>query len=147
MVTGAVDDEEIQAMFEDNMEEENRRLDEADASKVPAFVTDVEKVNADCAIIAGTVDDSAVIKKIMDSGKLEEAKSLKGVWEGYVIKQVKNPVDGVGNALVIAGSDARGTIYGIYTVSEAIGVSPFYWYSDVSVEVKDEIQFMRRFLL
>lgn len=141
MVTGAVDDEEIQAMFEDNMEEENRRLDEADASKVPAFVTDVEKVNADCAIIAGTVDDSAVIKKIMDSGKLEEAKSLKGVWEGYVIKQVKNPVDGVGNALVIAGSDARGTIYGIYTVSEAIGVSPFYWYSDVSVEVKDEIQF------
>lgn len=141
MVTGAIDDSEIQAMFDDNTEDEKERLEMADASKVPDFVTDTTNLNADCAIIVGTIDDSPMIKKLMDSGKLEEAKSLKGVWEGYVIKQVKNPVDGVGNALVIAGSDARGTIYGIYTVSEAIGVSPFYWYSDVPVQVKDEIQF------
>lgn len=141
MVTGAIDDSEIQAMFDDNTEDEKERLEMADASKVPDFVTDTTNLNADCVIIVGTIDDSPMIKKLMDSGKLEEAKSLKGVWEGYVIKQVKNPVDGVGNALVIAGSDARGTIYGIYTVSEAIGVSPFYWYSDVPVQVKDEIQF------
>jgi hypothetical protein len=32
---------------------------------------------------------------------------------------------------VIAGSDLRGTIYGLYDVSEQIGVSPWYWWADV----------------
>ena len=38
--------------------------------------------------------------------------------------QVANPLPGVDQALVIAGSDKRGTIYGIYDLSEQIGVSP-----------------------
>ena len=41
---------------------------------------------------------------------------------------------GVEQALVIAGSDKRGTIYGIYELSEQIGVSPWYWWADVPVE-------------
>ncbi|MDE6635012.1 MAG: glycosyl hydrolase 115 family protein, partial [Lachnospiraceae bacterium] len=141
MVTGAIDYKEIQAIFNDSAEDEEERLYFADSSRVPAFVTDTSGIKADYAIIAGTIDDSAIIKNLIDSGKLDEAKGLKGAWEGYVIKQVKNPIKGVDNALVIAGSDARGTIYGIYTISEGIGVSPFYWYSDVPVVVKDIIEF------
>ena len=40
---------------------------------------------------------------------------------------------GIRSALVIAGSDKRGTIFGIYDVSEQIGVSPWYWWADVPV--------------
>ena len=144
MVTGAIDYAEIQSIFDDNADEEQARIDDADSmepKKVPDLVTDTAGISADSAIIIGTIDDSTIIKKLMDEGKLEEAKQIKGVWEGYVIKQVKNAIPGVDNALVIAGSDARGTIYGIYTVSESIGVSPYYWYSDVPVEVKDTITF------
>jgi hypothetical protein len=40
---------------------------------------------------------------------------------------------------VIAGSDLRGTIYGIYDISEKIGVSPWYWWADVPINTKDAI--------
>lgn len=141
MVTGAIDYREIQSIFDDNAETEEERLYYADPDKVPEFITDISNINTDDAIIVGSIEDSGIIKNLMDRGKLDEAKKLKGVWEGYVIKQVKNPVKGVDNALVVAGSDARGTIYGVYTISEKIGVSPFYWYSDVPVEVKERVEF------
>ena len=40
---------------------------------------------------------------------------------------------------MIAGSDKRGTIYGIYDVSEQIGVSPWYWWADVPVQHQDAL--------
>ncbi len=43
------------------------------------------------------------------------------------------------NVLVIAGSDKRGTIYGIYDLSEQIGVSPWYWWADVPVQLHDAL--------
>ena len=49
------------------------------------------------------------------------------------------PLPGVGRALVIAGSDKRGTIYGIYEVSQQIGVSPWYWWGDVPVTHRDAL--------
>jgi hypothetical protein len=45
----------------------------------------------------------------------------------------------VASALVIAGSDKRGTIYGIYDLSEQIGVSPWYWWADVMPERRDAL--------
>ena len=50
---------------------------------------------------------------------------------------VAHPPPGVERALVIAGSDKRGAIYGIYDLSEAIGVSPWYWWADVPVRHQD----------
>ncbi|HKI68498.1 MAG TPA: glycosyl hydrolase 115 family protein, partial [Verrucomicrobiae bacterium] len=52
---------------------------------------------------------------------------------------VPNPMPGVDNALVIAGSDKRGTIYGIYDLSEEIGVSPWYWWADVPPKHHDQL--------
>lgn len=56
---------------------------------------------------------------------------IEGQWESYVTTMVPEPVPGWERALVIAGSDKRGTIYGIYSLSEQIGVSPWYWWADV----------------
>ncbi|MFD7935764.1 glycosyl hydrolase 115 family protein [Streptomyces sp. NPDC059755] len=52
---------------------------------------------------------------------------------------VEHPAPGVDRALVIAGSDRRGTVYGIYDTSERIGVSPWYWWADVPVEQRDAV--------
>ena len=59
--------------------------------------------------------------------KQGELRDLKGKTEKYIIKTI-------GNQLVIAGSDKRGTVYGIYELSRQIGVSPWYYWADVPVE-------------
>jgi hypothetical protein len=55
---------------------------------------------------------------------------VEGKWESFTSQVVENPVPGCSKALVIAGSDPRGTIYGIYDISEQIGVSPWYFWAD-----------------
>lgn len=64
---------------------------------------------------------------------------IDGKWESFVSQLVKNPADGIDQALVIAGSDPRGTIYGIYDVSEQIGVSPWYFWADVPTKQHKDI--------
>ncbi|QGZ43271.1 glycosyl hydrolase family 115 (putative glucuronidase) [Pseudoduganella flava] len=81
-------------------------------------------------VIVGTLGKSALIDGLAQAGMLDVA-ALRGKWEGYLIRTVTNPLPGVQRALVIAGSDKRGTIYGIYELSEQIGVSPWYWWADV----------------
>ena len=58
-------------------------------------------------------------------------KELRGTWERYAI-------DTRGNNLYITGSDARGLAYGVLHVSETIGVSPWYWFADVPVNVSNK---------
>ena len=81
-------------------------------------------------VIIGTLGKSAAIDALVASGKLD-AGDLRGKWESFVITTVTVPMLGVERALVIAGSDKRGTIYGIYELSEQLGVSPWYWWADV----------------
>ena len=69
-------------------------------------------------LIAGTFG-SPIIDKLVNSGLLNT--DIKGKWETYRIQVVKNPFPGVDEALVIAGSDKRGTIYGIYELSKKDG--------------------------
>lgn len=82
------------------------------------------------AVIIGTLGHSALVDALASSGKLD-VQAIRGKWESFVIANVANPMPGVERALVIAGSDKRGTIYGIYEISEQIGVSPWYWWADV----------------
>jgi hypothetical protein len=84
-------------------------------------------------VIIGTVGKSAAIDSLVAAGKLD-ASDLQGKWESFVITTVANPAPDVELALVIAGSDKRGTIYGIYELSEQLGVSPWYWWADVPVK-------------
>jgi len=84
-------------------------------------------------VIVGTLGKSALVDRLAREGRID-ATALRGKWEGYLIQTVHNPMPGVARALVIAGSDKRGTIFGLYTLSEQIGVSPWHWWADVPVQ-------------
>lgn len=74
-------------------------------------------------VIVGTIESSRPIQTLIQSGKLN-VDEIQGCWESFVMTVVDNPMGSVKKSLVIAGSDKRGTIYGVYTLSEQIGVSP-----------------------
>ncbi len=90
------------------------------------------------AIIIGTLGKSALIDRLIREHKIDTT-ALQGKWESYLIQLVAQPIPGVSAALVIAGSDKRGTIYGIYEISEQIGVSPWYWWADVPIAHRDAL--------
>jgi hypothetical protein len=89
-------------------------------------------------IIVGTIGKSPLIDGLIRSGKIN-VTAIAGKWESFLVQVVTRPLPGVANALVIAGSDKRGTIYGIYDLSEQIGVSPWHWWADVSVQHKEAL--------
>jgi hypothetical protein len=88
-------------------------------------------------VIVGTLGKSTLIDALVSAKKLEVG-DLTGKWESFVITTVANPAPGIDQALVIAGSDKRGTIYGIYELSEQLGVSPWYWWADVPPKKRSE---------
>ncbi|MBB3125363.1 hypothetical protein FHS19_000017 [Paenibacillus rhizosphaerae] len=140
MVTGAIKADTIQQQMVDDPQSQAARLDLADQRKIPALIHAVESgKRIKTAVIIGSIADSLIIQRLMAEGKLEEALRIEGKWEAYLVAAVDHPLEGIERALVIAGSDARGTIFGIYTLSELLGVSPWYWYSDVPVLVKERI--------
>lgn len=83
------------------------------------------------AIIGGTLGKSALIDKLAAAGKLKNWQRIKGRWEATLLQIVDKPFPGVERALVIVGSDRRGTAYGLMRISQTIGVSPWYWWADV----------------
>jgi hypothetical protein len=87
-------------------------------------------------IIIGTLGRSAAIDELVRAGKLD-TRPIAGKWESFMIQVVESPFPNVAQCLVIAGSDKRGTIYGIYDLSEQIGVSPWYWWADVPAVHRD----------
>ena len=88
--------------------------------------------NAD-VILAGTIGRSGLIDQLIARKKID-ADTIAGSWERYTIRVVDKPFPGIPKALVIAGSDRRGTAYGLLSLSEAIGVDPWYWWADVPVK-------------
>jgi hypothetical protein len=113
----------------------------ADVARVtgatPAMARDEKGLGAN-AVLAGTIGKSALIDRLIREGKIDTS-GIKGKWEAFLIQVVARPLPGVASALVIAGSDKRGTIYGIYDLSEQIGVSPWYFWADVPVVHKDAL--------
>lgn len=78
---------------------------------------------AGTAIIVGSIESSLILQRLEQDGKLDFGK-IRGNWESYQTSVVNNPFDGCHSALVIAGSDKRGAIFGVYSLSEQLGVSP-----------------------
>ena len=85
------------------------------------------------SIVVGTIGESRLIDQLIEKKKIDVSQ-VQGQWESYLI-------DVVDGRLVIAGSDRRGTIYGIYDISQRIGVSPWYWWADVPVKHSDEVNY------
>lgn len=105
-----------------------------------ALVRDISKVsgsqatitsNRKATILVGTIGHSAAIDQLIRQKRIN-GNLLKGKREKFIITVVDNQ-------LVIAGSDRRGTIYGIYELSQQMGVSPWYDWADVPVEHHDSI--------
>lgn len=98
-------------------------------------------VSENTSIIVGTVGKSQLIDQLIKNDKID-VTNIEGKWEAFQSQIVDNPFPGVNRALVIAGSDKRGSIYGIYDVSEQIGISPLHWFADVSPKCKVDIYAM-----
>ena len=87
--------------------------------------------NRKATILVGTIGHSAAIDQLAKQKRIN-GNLLKGKREKFIITVVDNQ-------LVIAGSDRRGTIYGIYELSQQMGVSPWYDWADVPVKHHDSI--------
>lgn len=92
----------------------------------------------DFVVIIGTLGKSKIINQLAKQGKITTIE-LQGKWEKFTTQIVENPFKGIKKALVIAGSDKRGTIYGIYDLSNQIGISPWYYWADVPVKKQSEL--------
>jgi len=93
------------------------------------MVRRLSRIPAGPAIVVGTVGQSRLVDDLVARGLLD-VSDIQGKWESFVVETVRTP----GRArtlLVIAGSDRRGTAYGLTSLSRAIGVSPWYWWADV----------------
>jgi hypothetical protein len=89
-------------------------------------------------VVAGTLGRSPLIDGLVHRGALDTA-GVAGRWEASLLQVVEHPWPGVDRALVIAGSDKRGTVFGIYDLSSRIGVSPWYWWADVPAHRHDAL--------
>lgn len=108
-----------------------------------AFAGDVERVSGvrpkvsqaapegRLAILAGTIGSSPLIDRLIADQRIIVDK-IAGQAEAYTIALVKNPSRGIARALVVAGADRRGRAYGIFRLSERIGVSAWVWWADAA---------------
>jgi hypothetical protein len=90
-------------------------------------------------IIIGSLDSSSLLRRLSRQNSI--LSSLNGKWESYILKTIRKPFIGVGRALIIAGSDRRGTAYGVFELSRQMGVSPWYWWADVPVRQHNPLFF------
>jgi len=83
-------------------------------------------------VVIGTLGKNPLIDKLAMQRKID-VKGIEDQWEAYIVQVVEKPFPRVDRALVIVGSDKRGTVFGAYDLSGKIGVSPWYWWADVPV--------------
>lgn len=101
----------------------------------PDVTTDIANAKGFVIIIGAAT--SPMLRKISGTAMLQ--KNLQGKWECFGLSVVDKPRNGIKKALVIAGSDERGTAYGVFSVSEKIGVSPWYWWADVATKKRKDL--------
>ncbi|MFF1303275.1 glycosyl hydrolase 115 family protein [Streptomyces sp. NPDC058307] len=114
---------------------------QADVERVSGARPDLLRTlprSAPLLVLVGTLGASPAIDRLAAQARLDVSR-VKGRWEASVTQVIERPLPGIDRALVIAGSDRRGTVYGIYDTSERIGVSPWYWWADVPVERRDTV--------
>lgn len=129
-------------------------IDSSDAEVVTiiadAFASDMELVSGkkpavnttkkkeEYLIIAGTIGHSKYIDELIKSGKLD-VSLVQNKWESYLITTLNSPMEGIKNALIVAGSDRRGTAYGLFEISKKAGVSPWVYWADVKPKTQKSL--------
>lgn len=89
-------------------------------------------------VIVGTLGKSPLIDQLVQTKKLN-VSAISGRWDAFFLEVVENPLPDVAQALVIVGSNKRGTIYGMYDLAEQIGISPWHFWADVPAKKKSNL--------
>lgn len=89
-------------------------------------------------VLIGTLGKSKLIDRLVANHKLDVSK-IQNQWDAYQVQIIEQPFPQIQRALVIVGANKRGTMYGIYSLSEQIGVSPWYWWADVPVKKQSQL--------
>ena len=110
---------------------------EAVSGKKPEIIHSIPPSTRNLIII-GSINQSGVIRQLVEQKKLQ-VEQIKDKWEGYGLQVLPNALKGIDKALIITGSDRRGVAYGVFELSEQLGVSPWYWWADVPVKKKQQI--------
>ena len=113
-----------------------------DGTEATAFLQEIDERGADLSdtredaiVFAATVGHSRVVDRLLEQGILSVG-NLKRDREVYSFQFA-------GNVLFILGSDKRGTIYGLFRLSELIGVSPLHYFGDATIVKKDSLELER----
>ena len=109
------------------------------ASKELIMLDEDDTISSDIAVLFATVDNSLFLTELENNGILDFSQ-IRGKWEVYGQFIVDIPVKkGTVKTLVIAGSDKRGTIYGMYNLSEKMGISPLTYWADSTVPTVESL--------
>jgi hypothetical protein len=127
---------DINRVLGEKVDDEGKAIESENGLKVE---TDMSALSGR-VIIAGTYGENGneVINQLIANGKIN-VKELDGRWERYQMQVIKNPLEGVDEALVIVGSDKRGTMYGMVHISDMLNVSPWVWWGDVLPTVQSDV--------
>nr|WP_297708895.1 glycosyl hydrolase 115 family protein [uncultured Butyrivibrio sp.] len=109
--------------------------------KEPVQVECLDKVQSEVAVIAATVGKSSILDAFSKQG-IVDTSLINGKREVFMMKTIElsDALSNIKRILVIAGSDKRGTIYGIFRLSELCGVSPLVYFGDAMPEKKDVLE-------
>ena len=94
---------------------------------------------ADEVILAGSVEQSGLVRQLLQQNAFDASHVDSGQWESFVFTVVEEPIEGIDRALVVAGSDPRGTAFGLFELSKRMGVSPWVWWADATVDKADAL--------
>jgi hypothetical protein len=101
----------------------------------PEVVTDIKKAEGN-VIVIGAIN-SNLVGRFLNKKRIRTG--FENQWESYLLKTIANPTKKIKKAFIIAGTNPRGTAYGVFAISKKIGVSPWYWWADVPVKKSEEL--------
>lgn len=120
IVVGESDFEGVQIAVQ-NLSRDFGKVTGHEARIIPSI--DAVSLPLENCIVVGTLSRSPGIQRLRNAGLIDPSQ-IDGKWESWMTFCLHHPFDTVQNTLVIVGSDARGAIYGTYSLSEQIGISP-----------------------
>ncbi|KAI9152312.1 Myo-inositol 2-dehydrogenase [Paramyrothecium foliicola] len=92
----------------------------------------------DAVIVIGTLQKSSIVREVAEAAKIDFGH-IQGKWETFQTQVIDSPWSCAKRMLLVAGSDKRAAIFGAYTVSEQIGVSPWHWWADVAIAPREQV--------
>lgn len=90
------------------------------------------------AVVVGTLGNSTGVAACVEAGDVAVDR-IRGERESHLVETVDVPFPDVDDCVLVAGSDRRGTAYGVYELSKRMGVSPWYWWADVEPDERESV--------